>query len=1132
MGSDAPLTGGGLGGFCFFRSFIYVLGFLVLYLFDVPLIRQHAPRWSAQWQRIDNDALQNHSGRMRNLSSRVWGGWPQSEVLLTVIVLMLAVAVGCGDASRDQEDRLPDNPADLNRPPLSETDGITQQLSAAAESFQSGNLARAEALLQRVLVIEPDHFDANIMQVHLLAKRERFVDAADLSEELAKRHAKHADALDSQAAEYWNLAGRPQRAFELYQKVIERSPEFAMARRGLFLLLRSKGFSHLANQQARVLMGQSTVSFEELVGLIQPTFPGVSFPDKPDVSDRSLREQVGQLNIAAALQSRGDVREALVVLQAVDWESSLRMEVIGMKAWLFSRAQLWSELAELVTKLSEKERSMIEDFPTYWMALGGFAVHQRDASALGCFVRAIEREPNFPDAYDGAIQAIRMLDATQETTESSRTRGLLKAIEERRELVANTRFFVDKIGAGKDRDGRMVQELSKRLGQMGRPLESLAWQELTLAQRAPGSPQLKTVVDYKSKVLETFPSGQDLRVVRCGIRSSLLVTHTHLVDAMAALIGAGNLPPQTPGELHASSSREPLSGSQSKFTPPHFVDVASQVDLNGRYMNAANQIQRHFQIHQSLGTGVACLDFDLDGKVDFYFGQGGFEPPQGSSDVSCRLFRQTENRFVEITSAANATDFGYSHGITSGDWNQDGFADIVVGNLGRNQMLINCGDGTFVAADPQMLSSDWADGRFTTGVALADVTGDHLPDLVEVNYIDDPKMFSPNEIEGSNGKTLQVGPLYYTAAADRLFRSSGDGTASVMELGAASGKQGIRSTGLGLLVSDIDHQRPGNEIFVANDQLANHFWVRSSLGKEFNGRKLNGELHQSELLQSELAEAAVSAGLAYSSTGKPMACMGIAPADFNSDGRMDLHITNYIDEWSNLYLQNERGFFVDAAAKFSMDVPTNPNVGFGTQAIDYDNDGDADLVIGNGHTENFSDAGVAFQMPTQVLTRLRSGFSIADVEGGDPYWKTPHLGRSLVKCDWNRDGRVDFVLTDLLEKNRLFQNGCESGNHFLQVELVGTRCERDAIGARVTVRAGDKTRVSYAQTGDGYMGKNESVLCFGLGERGSVDSVTVHWPSGQTQRFNTLSADTRLLLVEGQSSPCDRWPRLPKESGR
>jgi tetratricopeptide (TPR) repeat protein len=964
------------------------------------------------------------------------------------------------------------------------------RLREAAEQLRSGRFDAAESAVKSVLLADPQNLDAGILMVHVLAESGRLADAARWSAEMAEAHPPQRDALAAQSAEFWARAGVADRAIETYRAVLGRSPEFHVARLGLSRVLRGRGFLFQANEETRRVIGQLSLPFNDLVGMIQPTFPGATFAEKPDLDDAQLRERVGQLNLAAALQSRGDVRDAIEALKTIDAKGIGRSEAVAMKAWLFSRTQQWDALRDLIRSADEDSK----DFPTYWMALGGLALQQHDPAAITCYVNAIEREPNFPDAYDGLIQALRMHgDAVSDPTRR------LQSVQTRRKQVADTRFFVDQIGAGKDRDGRMIQTLGKRLNEMGRPLESLAWQEMAIRSVAPGSPQLQTIADYKKQVLRKYPSGRNESVVRCTLASVDLPPIETLIASFVSDPGKSRQgrPPQT----------------IAKPEQPVFVDVADEVGLAMTYMNAAEQITRGFQLHQSLGTGVACLDYDLDGRVDLYFGQGGYEPPDGLSELSNQLFRQQGAGFREVTAAAAAEDFGYTHGVSCGDWNQDGFPDLLIGNLGRNQLLINQGDGTFLAADfdADPGKESWADGTFTTAIAMADVTGDALPDIVEVNYVDDEKIFSPAVIGGKNGKMLQVGPLYYKAAVDRVFCSAGDGQLVGERLGQGTG---LASTGLGVLMTDIDGSG-GNEIFVANDQLANHLWTFPA------PRQMPGESSSIPAW----TESAVAAGLAYATNGKPLACMGIAPADYNGDGALDLHVTNYVDEWSNLYLQNQSGVFQDQAAQYGLDVVTNPNVGFGTQAIDYDNNRSWDLVIANGHTEDFSDLGIAFKMPTQILMRFPDGYVAATVRGDDSYWKTTHLGRSVARCDWNRDGRVDFAITDLLEPVSLFQNECVTANHFLQIELVGVGCERDSIGARVTVRAGDHAMMQMSQTGDGYLSKNESVLFFGLGASTAIDAIEVRWPGGQVQTVGAVDIDSRIMIVQDSPQPWTRWSR-------
>ncbi|MGB7328951.1 MAG: ASPIC/UnbV domain-containing protein, partial [Rubripirellula sp.] len=215
------------------------------------------------------------------------------------------------------------------------------------------------------------------------------------------------------------------------------------------------------------------------------------------------------------------------------------------------------------------------------------------------------------------------------------------------------------------------------------------------------------------------------------------------------------------------------------------------------------------------------------------------------------------------------------------------------------------------------------------------------------------------------------------------------------------------------------------------------------------------------------------------------------------------------------------GTFEDCVVSYKLDVVTRKMLGFGTQAIDYDNDTVWDLIVGNGHIEDQTEKDSLFAMPTQVLAGREDGFLLQQCAGDDDYWNSAHFTRGMAKCDFNRDGLVDVVATDLKKDVVLLQNQTVTDNHWIQLELVGTSSERDAVGARVTIEIESKALVQAVQTGDGYLSKNESALFIGLGRAESIDQVRVQWPSGAQSLYRDLTCNHRWLLLEDQA---DAWP--------
>lgn len=496
------------------------------------------------------------------------------------------------------------------------------------------------------------------------------------------------------------------------------------------------------------------------------------------------------------------------------------------------------------------------------------------------------------------------------------------------------------------------------------------------------------------------------------------------------------------------------------------------------------------------------IDYNLDGWSDLYFAQAGGDVRLSGSSGANELFRNLEGqRFVELAALAGADDTGFGQGVSVVDFNQDGFADLVVANIGVNVLLANQGDGTF-AAQPLAPSIAGAE-KWTTSVASGDLDGDHLPDLVEVNYIDDERAFDA-VCHGDTGAPL-CNPQRYRPAADRVLRNDGAGGWQSLAMGEADK---IASYGFAALIANFDEQH-GNDLFVANDTDANHYWVSSPKDEAGDGFVLK--------------EQASLKGCALGPLGTAQSCMGVAHGDFDRNGLLDLHITNFTNESSDLYVQQASGLFQNQAVRYGLDLATGPMMGWGTQAVDFDSDGRLDLAILNGNLYNQSVDQTPYRMAPQLLRGMANRFEPVDAErAGDSFWQRPTLGRALTSLDWNRDGKVDLVANHLDVEAALLENRSESPGRWVQLELVGTVSEREAIGARVSVKtdAGDWT--AWIVGGDAFLCNRERILHLGLGDSQAIESLEITWPSGRSQTFSDVGIERRHLAIEGQDTLFER----------
>jgi hypothetical protein len=349
-------------------------------------------------------------------------------------------------------------------------------------------------------------------------------------------------------------------------------------------------------------------------------------------------------------------------------------------------------------------------------------------------------------------------------------------------------------------------------------------------------------------------------------------------------------------------------------------------------------------------------------------------------------------------------------------------------------------------------------------------------------------------LDDNGNVSITVAPSNFGGAIDCLFKNLGDGDFAYEGLTDLADAR----TGLGIVVADFD-QQSGNEIFIGNDSLPNRLW---KLGVE----------NQSVGRQVDLAPVL---GCAYGFSGGATGAMGIAVADFDGDSRMDFYVTNYENESSNLYIKRDRAF-QDRNRQYKLGESSREWVGFGTQAIDYDHDSDVDLLVANGHLDDAISIRGTFAQPLQLFCNRGRTFEELEVTDDTGYWNAKHVGRSLASLDFDRDGLTDVVMTNVEEPSALILNRTRTPNHWLQVTLVGTLSDRDAVGAEVVVKLTSGALHAWNVAGDGYLSSNEKVVSFGLGIAASVERLTVRWPNDTTQIFNDVAVDQRLIVIENE----------------
>lgn len=537
--------------------------------------------------------------------------------------------------------------------------------------------------------------------------------------------------------------------------------------------------------------------------------------------------------------------------------------------------------------------------------------------------------------------------------------------------------------------------------------------------------------------------------------------------------------------------------NQSQESSIQFSNDAESSNFRFQYFDAADATTEGKRIYEFGGGGVGALDMDRDGFVDVYMTQGTTWPPGSDSGTHRNSLKRNVNgrSFIEVSELASVDDRGFGQGVAIGDVNSDGFPDIYVANIGSNRMYLNQGDGTYQASFDKIVTED---NRWTTSCLLADLNGDGNPDIYDVNYLQGEDIF--DRVCVWEGNRLRIcGPATFQSAQDRLLMGSGG--LSFRNVTQESGIVLPGGAGLGIVAGDF--RGAGSiDVFVANDQQKNFYFTSDA---------------NDTSTSIKFIDRSVVMGTAFDANGLAQACMGVAVGDADGNGLADLFITNFYRESNTLYSQSDSGYFEDVSRTAGLRDASFEMLGFGTQFLDMELDGDLDLVITNGHLDDFTYLNQPYQMPLQVYRNDGNG-SFQPVPNATlgSYFEGLYRGRGLARLDWNVDGVEDFIVSQLDSPAALLTNRSVNRGQSVTLELIGVRSNRDAIGSRVTVQVGGQTLSRGLYAGDGYQASNERILVFGLGEQAVVHDVVIQWPSGLQQRIERpLQANGRYLLVEG-----------------
>jgi hypothetical protein len=506
---------------------------------------------------------------------------------------------------------------------------------------------------------------------------------------------------------------------------------------------------------------------------------------------------------------------------------------------------------------------------------------------------------------------------------------------------------------------------------------------------------------------------------------------------------------------------------------------------------------------ESTGAGCAFLDYDRDGWMDIYLVNSGpcdfWTPPKPIRNALYKNNR--DGTFTDVTEKAGVAGGGYGMGVAAGDYNGDGFPDLYVTQYGRSILYRNNGDGTFtdVTETAGVAAPGWA-----SSAVWFDYDNDGKLDLFVCRFVDFSKLkhhpcFAPN-IPALAGVNEYCYPRLFNPMPSWLFHNNGDGTFTDV-----SEKMGIAENpgkGWGVVATDLNNDG-FMDLFVANDTTANFIFMNR------NGKKFQ--------------EIGFTAGVAYGPNGKARSGMGVDSADFNQDGWMDLFVTNLDHEFYALYQNKHDETFDDAAGPAGIAQATKSMSGWGAKFFDYDNDGNLDLFVVNGHPDDLIakiNPGVSYSEPLLLFQNTGAGLKNVSAESG-PVFSRQLSARGLALGDFDNDGAVDVLISVNDGAPVLLRNEAGRQNHWLGLHLAGKKSNPDAVGARVTYQSGDLKRTRMKVGGGSYLSSHDPRLVLGIGKRDKLDWVEVKWPmpGGETQRFTQLPVDRYVTLTEGE----EKW---------
>ena len=547
-----------------------------------------------------------------------------------------------------------------------------------------------------------------------------------------------------------------------------------------------------------------------------------------------------------------------------------------------------------------------------------------------------------------------------------------------------------------------------------------------------------------------------------------------------------------------------LVSASSSAQTIHFSDITAQAGIHFTHNNGAFGKK---WLPETMGPGCAFIDYDNDGYPDIILINGADFPghPHAGATTLKLYHNNHDGTFTDVTRRAGLAIPMFGFGVAVGDYDNDGFDDIFVSALGQSHLFHNNGNGTFT--DVTKLAGMWGPSEFSTSAAWVDYDRDGKLDLVVANYVqwtEQGDLYCT--LDGAHKSYCT--PESYKSTSVRLWHNLGNGKFEDATQAAGLGDPTSKSLGIAILDTNGDGWP---DILIANDTQPNKLYLN----------KKNGTFE----------ERGVPAGIGFGEDGVARAGMGVDAVDYDRSGRPSVLISNFANQMVSLYHNEGNGLFVDEAPQSEVGRATLVTLGFGCFFFDYDNDGWPDIFVADGHIEDQVEKvqkRVSYAEPPHLFRNMGGGKFTEVTEKMGKSFASPKVARAAAYADIDNDGFLDVLLTTNAGPAFLFHN--EGGtNHSLRIKLVGTKSNRDGIGAVVRVNAGSDKQWKMVHSGSSYLAQSELVLTFGLGAQIKADNIEIQWPSGQVDKLSNVNAGQTVTVEEGKGVVANRlYDKAPK----